>query len=273
MTSARLLAHSLAIALGAAVFLSAIHAAEPPTPLSAAQLAATLISRQQDGASYIRLKMDVQPSSGAAKETLQVQIKSVSNPKGTDLLYQVLWPKERKGEAVLLRKSGARAISGSAFTPPNNLHPLDSAQLREPLFGSALSCEDLIDDFFAWDQQTIVGSESIGNVTCQILESKPGKNAGSYALVRSWIDPARLVPLRVEKYSSPGRVARRIDTTRVANDDRGHPIPANLVVHDLRSGVETELDGSRIKHDVTLTDADFTPAALQQVTGPKGSGE
>jgi outer membrane lipoprotein-sorting protein len=253
----------LRIALCAVLFVSTATAADPP---GGAQLAETLNTRQMDGASYVRLKMDI------GKETIQVQIKSLASPKGTDLLYQVLWPKERKGEAVLLRRSG-RSFSGTTFTPPNTTHTLDAAQLREPLFGSALSYEDLIDNFFAWDQQTIVGSEPIGNVTCQILESKPGKGGGSYALVRSWIDTARMVPLRVEKYSSPGKVLRRIDTTRVVNDDRGHPIPANLSVHDLRSGAETELDGSKIKHDVALSESDFTPAAIQQVTGPKGSAD
>ena len=34
------------------------------------------------------------------------------------MLYQVLWPKERKGESFLLRKSGNQAASGTVFVPP-----------------------------------------------------------------------------------------------------------------------------------------------------------
>ena len=52
--------------------------------------------------------------------------------------------------------------------------------------------------------------------------------------MRSWIDTRRFVPLRVEKYLSSGLLARRIDTIRVANDDEGRPIPANLTVRGVR---------------------------------------
>jgi hypothetical protein len=205
------------------------------------------------------------------RETLQVQVKSMVGAKSAAVLYQVLWPKERKGEGVFLRRSG-RSISGATFTPPGTLHTVDSEQLRQPLFGGALSLEDIIDNFFAWDQQTFDGTETINGVHCQILESRSGRS-GSYALVRSWIDSRRLVPLRVEKYSASGHLVRRIDTTRVASDDRGHPIPANLAVHDLRTGAVTDLDGSRIRRDLRFPEAEFTTEALKTVTGPKVVGE
>jgi len=234
--------------------------------MTASQLAEALSAKEQDGTAYIRLKME------NGKDTIQVQIKSRGGPKSSAIVYQVLWPKERKGEGVLLHKSG-HSFSGATFTPPNTLRTLDSAQLRDPLLGSALSLEDVVDSFFSWDQQTLDGTETVNGVNCQILESKPGKSGGSYGVVRSWIDVRRLVPLRVEKYSSPGHLVRRIDTTRVAQDDKGHPITANLTVHDMRSGAETQLDGSRIRHDVSFSDAEFTPEGLKTVTGPKGSGE
>ena len=192
-------------------------AADPePAAMSAPELAAQLSAKQQDGTSHIRLRMEV---SGEAKVVLQLQIKSRASRAGTDLVYQVLFHKERKGEAVLLRRSGGR-ISGALFTPPDKVRPLAAAQLDEPLFGSDLSYEDVIANFLAWDQQAIVGTEVVDRVSCTILESKPGKGErSSYSSVRTWVDTRRLVPLRIEKYSGPGRVVRRIDTTRVVTDD------------------------------------------------------
>ena len=38
-------------------------------------------------------------------------------------------------------------------------------------------------------------------------------------------------------------------------------------------GTTTELDGSRIKHDVAYTDRDFTPDGLKEMTTPRGSAE
>ena len=262
----RTLAANFALVL---LSLSASAAESEPTAISATELAARLAAKQQDGTSHIRVKMEV---ADGAKGALQLQIKSRASRAGTDLVYQVLFPKERKGEAVLLRKSGGR-ISGTLFTPPDAVRPLTVAQLDEPLFGSDLSYEDVIDNFFAWDQQAIVGTEVIDRVTCQILESKPGKSErSSYASVRTWVDTRRLVPLRVEKYSAPGRLARRIDTTRVVNDDKGRAIPANLTIRGSRGSV-TELDGSRIKHGVTFSDVEFTPEGLKELTAPRTTPE
>ncbi|HEX4665826.1 MAG TPA: outer membrane lipoprotein-sorting protein, partial [Chthoniobacterales bacterium] len=95
-------------------------------------------------------------------------------------------------------------------------------------------------------------------VNCQILESKPDSSSESiYGKVRSWIDPARLVPLRIEKYAPSGELIRRIETTRVARDDRHNSIPAGLTVRGPRQNSVTEFNGASIKHDVNFSDADF----------------
>ena len=240
--------------------------AADPEP-SAADLAAKLSVKQQDGSALIRLRMELP---GDAKSVLQLQIKSRASRAGTDLVYQVLFPKERKGEAVLLRRSGSR-VTGTLFTPPDKVRPLAATQLDEPLFGSDLSYEDVIDNVFAWDQQTIIGNEAVDRVNCTILESKPGKGErSSYSSVRTWVDTRRSVPLRIEKYGNAGRMVRRIDTTRVVNDDKGRPIPANLSIRGPR-GTVTELDGSRIKHGVAFTDTDFSAQAMGELSAPKTS--
>jgi hypothetical protein len=153
--------------------------------------------------------------------------------------------------------------------PPNNLRSIDD--LKEPLLGSDLSYEDVVDNFFAWEQQAIVGSEEVDGVKCQILESKPGKGQPSiYGSVRSWIDVRRLVPLRVEKYDGSGKLLRRIDTTRVVAD-AGRQIPAHLAVSGARPDSSTLLDGSRIRYNVTYTDGDFSVEGLKEITTPRGS--
>jgi hypothetical protein len=150
--------------------------------------------------------------------------------------------------------------------PPNTVRPIED--LKEPLFGSDLSYEDVVEDFFAWDQQAIVGTEKVDGVTCPILESKPGKDEHSiYGGVRSWIDVRRLVPLRVEKYDSSGKLLRRIDTTRTVAD-AGRQIPTYLEVSGAREDSSTLLDGSRIRHNVTYTDRDFTIEGLKEIATP-----
>jgi hypothetical protein len=236
-------------------------AAEPAAPVvSAAELAERLDSARQ-GNALIRSKMDIQ-SPNTGKRTLQLQIKERRTKDATDIAYQVLWPNEHKGEAVILHQAQGPA-KGSIIVPQQPVRSIKASQMSEGLFGSDLSYQDAVENFFAWKKQALIGSETINGVNCQILESKPDNSSVSmYVKVRSWIDPQRFVPMRIEKYSSSGELVRRIDVTRVARDEKHHPIPASLTVHGPRKNSVTEFNGARIDQDVQFTDADFTVAGV-----------
>jgi hypothetical protein len=248
-----------------ASFVPPLSAADGPA-LTAADLASRMNAIRMDGTAFVRLRMEI--NGGGA---IQIQAHQRLTQAGSDVVYQILFPKERKGESVLLRKPSSSAVSGSAFTPPDTLKPLTAAELKTGLFGSDLAHEDVVENFFAWSQQTLVGTEDIGRVSCLILESRPsGSDRSSYASVRTWIDPRRMVPMRVEKNNASGSVLVRIETLSVAKDDLGREVPSKL--HIARAGITgqgTTLDGSRIKHGVPLTDAHFTPEALKSLTTPK----
>ena len=232
---------------------------------SASDLATALRSKQE-GSSFVRIRMQL--GNGAI---LQVQIKSRVSRETSDIVYQLLFPKERKGEGVLLHRSGEK-FSGTVFNPPNTVKPISAEQMKEPLFGSDLSYEDIVDNPYRWSQQTIVGNEMVDTFPCQILESKPGKgHDSSYASVKTWVDPRRMVPLRIEKYDASGKMVRRINTTRVLLDG-GDSLPADLKVYG-PSGTVTQITGSRIKRGVTYADTEFTPDGLKQLAAPQGSPE
>jgi Outer membrane lipoprotein-sorting protein len=245
--------------------VSAVSSTDAESPVMSARDLAASLSARQDGTSYVRLRLDVKQPNDTAKIALQIQIKQRRTKTATDLVYQVLWPKERKGEAALLHRATGRRSTGSLFVPPEKLRSLDASQMNEALFGSDLSYQDVIENFFAWENQVIAGNEVVNRVNCIILESRPGPGESSpYGSVRSWIDPDRLVPLRVEKYLPAGGLARRIETVRVATDDEGRFVPAVLTVRSLRIDSVTDLDGSRIKHDVTFADREFTPEGIKE---------
>lgn len=249
-------------------------AAEAPPNMSAKDLAAKLSALQQDASSYVRLKLNAKPPAGTPKFSLQLQIKQRRTPKSTEVVYQILWPKERAGESVLLRQSGNQPASGSVFIPPNTVKSLSAAQMKDGLFGSDLSYGDILENFFTWENQAIVGTEVVGRVSCQILESKPGSGQHSaYAVVRTWVDVRRLVPLKIEKYQPSGTLVRRFETTDVATDDSGRSVPANLTVSSPQRGSSTDLDGSKLKHGVSFTDQEFTAAGIQEITTPRSTAE
>lgn len=242
--------------LAAAAVITSPASAQAPVP-SAKEIARTLATGIQDGSSRVRLKL--QTPSGTV---LQLQVKSRRDASATALVYQVLWPKERKGEGFLLGKSGGRATSGTLLAPPAAPKSLSSSDLRGGIFGSDLSYEDLVENFYTWSDQSIIGSEAVNQVPCQVLESKPGGAASPYSKVQSWIDLKRMVPLRVDKYGKSGKLERRVMTTRVAKDDKGREIPASFSVQGPALGAPTIIEGSNSTHDVNYTDADFTPEAI-----------
>ena len=142
--------------------------------------------------------------------------------------------------------------------------------MSQSLFGSELSYEDIIDSPFAWSQQAIVGTENVDRFACQILESKPGKDhSSSYASVKSWIDVGRMVPLRIEKYDSSGKVIRRINITRMLLNG-GDSLPADLEISGSRGAV-THITGSGMKRGLNYAEGEFTPDGLKQLTTPPGS--
>ena len=222
------------------------------------ELAAKLRAKES-GSTFVRIKM--QDGSG---QSLQVQIKSRVSDASADIVYQILFPKERKGESVLLHRSGNK-FSATSFKPPDTLKQLGAAEMNQALLGTDLSYEDIIDSPFFWSQQAIVGTQDIGKFACQILESKPGKgHASSYASVKTWIDPNRMVPLQIEKYDSSGKVVRRINVTRILLDG-GDSLPADLEISGSRGSV-THITGSSIKRGLKYADADFTPENLKQLS-------
>jgi len=227
---------------------------------------ASALRAKEEGSKFVRVRMKI---GSGENQIFQLQIKSRVSNATSDIVYQALFPKERKGEAILLQRSGEK-LGGTTFTPPDTIRPIASGQLNQPLFGSSLSYEDILDNPYRWPRQAIVGTEAIDNIQCQILESKPGKGHDcSYSSVKTWVDPRRLVPLRIEKYDSSGKVLRRINTTRVLLDGNDS-LPADLKVYGARDSV-TEINGSRIKRGVTYPDTEFTSEGLKQLTAPPNS--
>ncbi len=250
------------LVVSAALCLVSLRAEEPASRAPSAGELARQIEAASEGDAQIRTQLEVRLLDGG-KRVMQLQIKQRRTRMATDLAYRVLWPNDHKDEAVILHQEAGSGPSGSIIIPHQPVRTIPASEMGNGLFESDLAYQDAVENFFAWEKQAIVGAETINGVSCQILESKPDNSSVSiYAKVRSWIDSRRLVPLRIEKYSASGELIRRIDITRVARDEKHHPIPAGLTVHGPRKNSVTEFNGARIDQDVHFTDADFTPAGV-----------
>src|SRR6185369_3004137 len=110
-----------ASAFAAALCLTAMHASEPVATMSAAELADRMNVVGQ-GSALIRSKLEVRSGDGN-KRVLQLQIKQRRTKTSTDLVYQVLWPSEHKGEAVILHQTQGMA-KGSIIVPQQPVRPI-----------------------------------------------------------------------------------------------------------------------------------------------------
>ncbi len=234
--------------LASLLALGSLHASEWTAP----KLAEAMGSAVEDGDATARIKM-TSPQAGV----LQVRIKSRRGADGAATVYEILWPNERKGEGFVLRQPRRGSPSGTSKSASGATSKLGAPDMSKTFFGSALAHADVIENFFRWEKQALAGAESVGKTDCVVLESQPGgKDVSIYGKVRSWIDPERMITMRVEKLDKSGRVVRRVETTQVAKDDTGRHVPAGMTVQ--AGGKTTEIDGSNIRHDVTHAESDFS---------------
>ncbi len=137
--------------------------------------------------------------------------------------------------------------------------------MNRPYLDSDLTIEDLAEDFWQWPSQKISGEETINGEVCQILDSRPPDGARSaYSVIRSWISPEKLVPLRIEKFGRDRRLAKRFTVQKTTRRD-GIWVPITTVVQSPESTRLTTLELSRGDRDVEIPLEEFS---LERIKAP-----
>ncbi len=130
--------------------------------------------------------------------------------------------------------------------------------MNRPYLDSDLTIEDLAEDFWQWPSQKISGEETINGEVCKILDSRPPDSAKSaYSVIRSWISPEKLVPLRIEKFGRDMRLAKRFTVQKTTRRD-GIWVPITTIVQSPESTRLTTLELSRGDRDVEIPLEEFS---------------
>lgn len=236
---------------------------------TADQLMGAVKAAKPAGGLYARLRMEHKGSDGN-QTVLQVQLKRRQTSAGTETLYQLLFPKERKGEALLLRVTKGGSFSGAAFIPGQGRRALRPADRGAGVFGTTLTIEDAIAEFLDWKHK-LGGKEKVGPVPCTVIESlAPPSSASGFSRAKSWIDESRLTAMKAEFFKSGAQPARTVTTHKVMRGSTGYYAPVSFTVTDHTTGASTRVEGVRSDHDIRYTDADFSDAALEAITTPSG---
>jgi len=252
-------------ALRALSLLLALSLPAAGADLTADQLIAKVLDAQRTTGFRVRARL-VRGAPGAEKpEVIQILIKGRREGETSQVLYQILWPTASRGRALVVQKVPGKPVAGFLFEPPDTKKPLTPELLRQPLFGTDLSVEDVAEDYWSWPSQKLAGVEDLAGRPCQILESRPAPGASTgYGRVKSWIDPEIALPLRVEKYGKDGRLAKRFTAENLMKEAHGRWTAAKITVVDSQRHIRTVFEGTKSERDLELPASDFTVEGLQK---------
>ena len=236
---------------------------QPQKQYTGAELIAAVKAARPKGDLQIRATLNQK-----GQPAMQIQIKRHTSANGDELhLYQILFPKNRKGEGLSLRVS-SRGFSGWVFKPGSPPVALKPSDRNTGLFGTDLLIEDLLADFLEWPQHQVVGKEKLGAADCSIVEShSAGATSGAVKKVRSWMEDERLYPKKIILMDAGDKVLREVITEKVTRSSSGYYVPSEFAVINATSGSRTTVSGKGLRDDLKFTDDDFTDTALSKGVG------
>ena len=175
-------------------------------------------------------------------------------------------PADIEGTGLLTLDAADGDSRQSIYLPAlQRVRRVDSKRKGGRFVNSDYYFEDLRDRKPAMDVHRIVGREPIDGVACEVLESVPVEAGNSVYLRRvSWIDPASLLPLRIDFYEKdPAQPAKRLSVS-AREQIQGYWTVTDSTMMDLRSGHRTRLKVERIVYDRSLPERLFSSRALEQ---------
>ena len=138
--------------------------------------------------------------------------------------------------------------------------------LRQPLMGSDLSYEDMMEDSRLRNKYktTVTSSEVIDDRDCWIVELIATADDVSYYKMKLWVDKERLVPLKEELFAKSGKLLKKLELKDVTNIN-GRWFPKRMIFKDmLKKGDGTEFIIEDIEFDKEIPEYIFSKASLRK---------
>jgi outer membrane lipoprotein-sorting protein len=196
-----------------------------------------------------------------ARQTRTIEAKSwgVGDEKA---FTEYLSPAREKGTKMLKLTDQLWIYSPSS----DRTIQISGHMLRQSLMGSDLSYEDMMDntELIRDYNAAVIGSETIDERDCWIVELQAKTEEVSYQLRKVWVDKIRYIPLKEELYAKSGQLLKRLelkDVTRI--DNRWYP--KKMIFKDmLKKGDGTEFVIVDIEFDKDIPDYIFSKASLKK---------
>lgn len=175
---------------------------------------------------------------------------------------EYLFPAREQGTKMLKLEDQLWIFSPST----DRIIQIAGHMLRQPVMGSDLSYEDLMEDNRLQGQYDarVTGTEVIDGNQCWVVELKAVVPEIAYQGMKLWVDQEKNIPLREEMYAKSGTLLKRTelsDVQRIGN----RWYPRKILFRDmLRDGKGTEFLIEDIEFNVPIPEHIFSKASLKK---------
>jgi outer membrane lipoprotein-sorting protein len=188
-------------------------------------------------------------------------VESESWSQGVSGYTEYLAPAREKGTKMLKLEDQLWIYSPST----DRTIQISGHMLRQPVMGSDLSYEDMMDDRKLSNvyHAGVIGEEIIGETDCWIVEMKATEEDVAYQMRKLWVDQSRYIPLKEELYAKSGKLLKKTELSNITQHGTRW-YPGKITFKDmLKKGAGTEFIVDEIKFDVEIPEHLLSKASLR----------
>ena len=238
-----------------------LSAQAPQKTSTVAQLIAKVLAARSTSGFRIRAKLTRMSGASSVKVTRQLLTRGRRDGDATSVAYQVIWPADAAGRAVVVKDAGDHRSTGFIYDGHSAV-PLTKAALAAPLFDSDLLIEDVLEGFWYWPSRAIAGNEVIDKRPCERIEFRPGpETQTTYTKAVACVSVELAVVLRLDLYGSAGAPLKQITTDRLVRRD-DHWLAGSVTVVPRDHEHRTTLEGSEYEGNLQIPESEFSVAAI-----------
>ena len=231
---------------------------------SGRELAQLVHDRYVGDDSVSRQTMELAPASGQ-KRVRQLNISVLEKNGARSTLLRFISPADIQGTGFLAVEDGQGGTDQFLYLPAlNRTRRIVAGQKSRSFVNTDFTYEDMerrpVDD----SEHIIVGDESLNNVQCWIMESRPKAGTDSqYSMVRTWVARDMLLPLRVDFFTGADTPIKRYLVLQLENI-QDIWTETKVVMEDLHSGHKTIMETNKIQYNTGVSDSTFTQQSLER---------
>jgi len=210
------------------------------------------------------VSMTLADKNGKTRSRKFVMVRKDYEEGGAQKYYTYfLEPADVQRTSFMVWKDPAKDDSRWIFVPAVDLVKRISAKDKGSSFvGSDFSYEDVSGRPWTDDAHVLLREDTLDGSAVWVIESKPVEAGDSFARKLTWIDQARLLPLREEYYDAKDRLVKTFRAETVEEVDGYVTVTKRSMTNELK-GHRTTVEFSGIDYDAGIPDDTFTERALR----------